>query len=132
MWSGDSAIEVALERRSHPAARLMEALARDGVRQLEDVVGLTRPTADDVAQREDGSLLDRQGRHRGCHGAAGPMPAPDVVREAAPVARVRAPVTREAVGPAAKAAGIDGGLRRAGALAVRSCGERSGVPHDEP
>src|SRR3954469_8520950 len=109
MWSGDSAIEVALERRSHPAARLMEALARDGVRQLENVVGLTRPTADDVAQREDGSLLARQGRHRGCHDAARPMPAPDVVREAAPVARVRAPVTREAVGPGAETAG--GGRR---------------------
>src|SRR4051812_21741043 len=102
MWSGDSVIEVALERDAHPAARLMEAVTRDRVGQLEDVVRLTRRAANDVSQCDDDALLDRQRLHRRLHDRAGPLPPPDLVRESPPVARVRPPVSGKGVGAAAE------------------------------
>src|SRR4051794_29847477 len=107
MWSGDSAIEVPLERRPHATAGPVQALARGVLRKLEHLARFAMPAPRDVAQRDDRALLDRQRRDRAFHRAAGAVAAPDVVGERAPVARVRAPVPREGAAAVPKALGVD-------------------------
>src|SRR4051794_41875221 len=90
----------------------MQALAPGVLRKLEHLARFAVPAPRDVAQRDDRALLDRQRRDGALDRAASALAAPDVVRQRAPVARVRAPVPREGVAAAPKALGVDGGRRR--------------------